>query len=166
MNLKTMSLKQLQTLIKDAQKLEKQKAETIRLDALKENSSEIQRLKKEYKALKQSAKELEKYSFELTVPMMITVKSECYYNDLCDYDGVQDLFEFEFSGKLSKNHNFTKKQQRILNEAINEAIYDACDEFLEVTPDEYRNKIKEFHNRASVLLKDVKKLNLVTEDIQ
>lgn len=170
-DLSKLSLAQLQQLMADAaevqEKLEAQEHEAA-IQATKK-SGDFQTLKSEFKALKQFAKGIEsKYTFQIVLPINVEVKSECYIEDLLHYDQIKDsgIFNVWFSGKIDKNCDLTPKQYKVLNEQVSGYLADACDDFLDVVPEEYHDKIKEFTKRANALIKSAKKLNLTVEDLQ
>lgn len=174
-NLDGLNLEQLQLLQSEIMNQTQVVLENKRQSGLSElkQSGRLQEFKAAAKQFQKEAKLLAKGGqFEITLPIRFTMKGELYdeLSRWLQYENAQlsDFISFNFSAKLAGNAQalgLTKNQHEILDDTVRVYAEDACDDILELMPQNMRAEIDAFMERFNAFQAEVKKFGLTGEDL-
>lgn len=138
-------------------------------------SGELDLFKKEFLALGAEGKKLtRKSSFELVLPVRFTMTPGGPnlgidgYSNIFAYDEPlteEDLFFYDFSAKLTKDHNLTKKQAAALNVVIGDYVKNACDDIFDVVPEELMAHYSAYAKKVSAFIQKAKEAGLSLKEL-
>ena len=174
-NLEGLNLEQLQTLqgeIIGRREVILENKRQADLSELKQ-AGRLQEFKVLAKEFQKEIKRLTKGSqFEIVLPIRFTMKGEPYseFVDWLEWEDTQltDFVSFSFSAKLAGNAqalNLTKNQHEILDQLVKVYVEDACDDILELTPQNIRDELNDFMTRFIAFKAELRKFSLTGKDL-
>ena len=173
-DLSNLSLAELKALAIEANVKATELSEKERLQSLDvlQKSGELKSLKKGWASLgKEGISLTKKLTFNVTLPIQFTISPDGPYNmddGYWSYGAFDegDLFDYNFTGKLMKDHGLTNKQAAVFNSAIKEVAENAFDEIQDIVPEEIWNRYKEYAAKVNAFVQKANEAGLNLKDLE
>ena len=142
-------------------------------------SGELDALKKEWVALGNEGHRLtKKVTFNITLPIQFTMTTDGPYalsgednNDVFSYVELtqevteDDLFTHDFTAKLLKGHDLSKKQAVAFNAAVADYAMGACSDIYEIMPEDVRSQYQAFAAKVEAFVIKAGDAGLTLKDL-